>query len=209
MSLISRSVLIVVTTSLLLGGCRSGRQQTPTITKPQSSPTPSPEPKPQDHPGQSVTDCIEEIPFLKATERSGLFKAWKKVPGYRNYRMVETPDFRIPDWVSREYYAGDVERATGWSHDYGELNGTYGLALFTFNRRANYPNCFGVAVLIRRTSDKFDLYWIFQDADLTQFNMGRHSGDVYLTEYGDDGKTHVCDLQYSRKQKRWACEFYN
>lgn len=143
-------VLIVVTTSLLLGGCRSGRQQTPTITKPQSSPTPSPEPKPQDHPGQSVTGCIEEIPFLKATERSGLLKAWKKVPGYANYRMVEASDFRIPDWVSREYYAGDVERATGWSHDYGELNGTYGLALFTFNRRANYPNCFGLSELLWR-----------------------------------------------------------
>jgi hypothetical protein len=199
----------MVAASLLLSGCRREREQSATIAKPQSSPTLSPEPKPRDHPGQSVADCIEEIPFLEATERIGLLKAWKKVPGYSNYRMVEASDFRIPDWVRREYYAHDVERATGWSHDYGELNGTYGLALFTLNRKANYPNCFGVAVLIKRPSDKFDLYWIFQDADLTHFNMGRHSGDVYLTKYDDDGKTHVCDLQYSRKQLRWACEFYD
>jgi hypothetical protein len=123
--------------------------------------------------------------------------------------MVEASDFRIPEWVSREYYAGDVQHATGWSHDYGELSGAYGLALFVLNRKATYPNCFGVAVLIKRTSDKFDLYWIFQDADLTHFNMRRHSGDVYLIEYGDDGKTHTCDLQYSRKQHRWACELNN
>jgi len=202
-------VLIVVTTSLVLGGCRSEREQPAPITKLESSPSPSPEPNPRNDPVQSVVDCIEEIPFLEKRERSGLLKAWKKVPGYRNYRMVEASDFRIPDWASREYYAGDVERATGWSHDYGELSGAYGLALFTLNTTANYPNCFAVAALIKRTSDKFDLYWIFQNADLSHFNMGRHSGDVYLIEYGDDGKTHVCDLQYSRKQRRWACEFYN
>ena len=209
MSLFSRLALIMVTSSFLLGGCRRETERPAPITKLQSSPTPSPAPKPRDDSGQSVVDCIKEIPFLEATERTGLLKAWKKVPGYGNYRTVTASDFRMPDWVSREFYAGDVERATGWSHDYGELSGTYGLALFTLNRKANYPNCFGVAVLIKRTSDKFDLHWIFQDADLTHFNMGRHSGDVYLSEYGDDGKTHVCDLQYSRKQRRWACEFYN
>ena len=123
--------------------------------------------------------------------------------------MVEASDFRIPEWVSRERYWSDVERATGWSHDYGELSGAYGLTLFMINRKATFPNWFSVAVLIRRSANRFDLYWIFQNADLTHFNLGRHSGDVYLIEYTNDGKTHVCDLQYSRKQKRWACEFYN
>ena len=70
------------------------------------------------------------------------------------------------------------------------------------------PECFSVAVLIKRPANRYDLYWIFQNADLTHFNMGRHSGDVYLIEYTNDEKTHVCDLQYSRKLKRWACDFY-
>jgi hypothetical protein len=206
MSLFSSLLLTTVTASLVLGGCRVERQQSDPITRPQSSPSPSPTPKPADDPGQSVADCIENIPFLETTERTGLLKAWKKVNGYRNYRMVEASDFRIPDWVSRESYAGDVKQATGWSHHYGELNGAYGLALFVLDRKATYPNCFGVAVLIKRTSNKFDLYWIFQQADLTHFNMRRHSGDVYLIEYGYDEKTHSCDLEYSRKQRRWACE---
>ena len=138
-----------------------------------------------------------------------MLRAWKQAEDYKNYRMVEASDFRIPDWVSHEYYASDVERATGWSHDYGELGGAYGLVLFMVDKTLAFPNCFSVAVLIERPARRYDLYWIFQKADLSHFTMGRHSGDVYLSKYDEDAKTHVCDIQYSRKQRRWACEFYN
>jgi hypothetical protein len=172
------------------------------------SPSPSTEITQRTDPGQSVVDCIKQIPFLEPGETSGLLKAWKEHPTYKNYRMVEASDFRIPDWTSHEYYARDVERATGWSHDYGELGGAYGLVIFMIDKTMPLPNCFSVAVLIRRPANRFDLYWIFENADLTHFTMGRHSGDVYLERYDEDGKTHVCDIQYSRNHKRWACEFY-
>ena len=206
MNLISRFLLIMVTTSLFLGGCRSEREQPAPITKLQTSPIPSPEPKPRNDPGQSIVECIEAIPFLEKTERSGLLKTWKKVPGYKNYRMVEASDFRIPGWVSREYYARDVERATAWSHDYGELGGAYGLVLFVVDRTTVDNDRFSVAILIRRPGNKFSLYWVFEKTDLSRVTLNRHSGDVYLQEFREDGTTRSCDIQWSRNLGRWACQ---
>ena len=47
-----------------------------------------------------------------------------------------------------------------------------------------------------------------QNEDLSRFIIARHSGDVYLDEYREDGTSRVCDIRYSSKQKRWTCEFY-
>lgn len=135
-----------------------------------------------------------------------MLKAWKSHPGYHRFRMVEPPDFRIPEWVSREYYARDVERAVGWSHDYGELGGAYGVVLFMIDKAVTDTNRFSVAVLIRRPGNKFNLYWIFERVDLSRVTLNRHSGDAYLHEYRDDGTTRSCDIQWSRKLQRWACE---
>lgn len=210
-SMLSNQKFLLVPASALLALIASCHPQPPPgrVAQTETPPPPSPEPTILNTPGRSVADCIKQIPFLEAGERSGMLRAWKKYPGYQNYRMVEAPDFRIPEWVSHEYYASDAARATGWSHDYGELSGAYGLVLFMVDKTLPYPNRFSIAVLIRRPANRFDLYWIFQGADLTHFTMGRHSGNVYFSEYADDRKTRACDIQYSRKQNRWACEFYN
>lgn len=136
-----------------------------------------------------------------------MLKAWKSHPGYRNFRMVEPPDFRIPEWVSREHYARDVERAIGWSHDYGELDGAYGVVLFMIDKTVNDSNRFSLAVLIRRPGNRFSLHWVFEKMDLSRVTLNRNSGDAYLMEYRDDRTTRSCDIQWSRKLNRWACEF--
>lgn len=198
--------VLVVGSVAVISACRDQSRPANIATTTSSSARPSPTPTPFEGPGESVVDCIKRIHVLYPGETSGLLKAWKRQPGYQNYRMVEASDFRIPDWVRRDQYWPDVERATGWSSDYGEMNGAWGVVLFMVQRTATFPKWFSVAVLIKRPGNRFDLYWIFQNADLTHFNLGRHSGDVYLLEYTDDGKTRSCDLEYSRQQGRWACE---
>lgn len=167
-----------------------------------SAASPSPRAAVPETAQQSVIDCIQQLPFLDRGDTSGMLRAWRRVPNYQNYRMVETADLTIPGET------GD-EHARSWSHDYGELSGAYGLALFVVDKAISSPDRFSVAVLVKRPNERYDLYWTYQKKDLSHFIMGRHSGDVYLEEHSDDGKTHVCDLQYSRKQNRWACEFYD
>jgi hypothetical protein len=60
-------------------------------------------------------------------------------------------------------------------------------------------------VFIERPGTKYSLHWIFLDKDLSRVNLRRHSGDVYLREFREDGTSHVCDVQWDRKQARWAC----
>jgi hypothetical protein len=200
-------VILILVLVVIQGGCRK-QQQTEHANSPPyktTSPSPSP-PTAANEPEQSVIDCIKAIPFLEPGERAGMLTTWKRVANYRNYRMVRRSDFDIPGWVKNEIYAEDVERATGWSHDYGELGGAYGLVLFMVDKTKSDPNRFSVAVLIRRPANRFDQYWIFQNANLSRVNLRRHSGDAYLEEFRDNQTSSYCDIQWNRRLKRWACE---
>jgi hypothetical protein len=198
LSLLMVSVLI---------GCRTQRQKMAAneVLPRTESPSPTPSNSSASESDLTVVECIKEEPFLEAGERNGMLKAWRHVPKNGNYRMVKASDFRIPDWVRNERYWSDVERATGWSHDYGELGGAYGLVLFMVDKTTTDAKRFSVAVLIRRPANRYDLYWIFQNADLSRVNLRRHSGDAYLEEFRDDRTSSYCDIQYNRKLRKWAC----
>ena len=132
--------MLVAASLAVIAGCRNQpRDSNPVLATASPAPSPSSPPPASNGPGQSVVDCIKQIPFLERGETLGLLKAWKSQPGFDKYGMVEPTDFQIPAWVSREPYAKDVERATGWSHDYGELSGAYGLVLFMFDKTAVFP----------------------------------------------------------------------
>lgn len=201
-----KSRLFLTVALFLFNGCGDHGSQSANVAPPTAAPLPSATPLSSTDAGQSVVECINQIPFLDEAERRGMLKAWKNQRGYKNFRMVEPPDFRIPEWVSREHYASDVERATGRPYDYGELSGAYGVVLFMVDQAAVDNNRFSIAVLIRRPGNIFSFHWIFEKTDLSQTTLGRHSGDVYLKQFLDDGSTKFCDIQWSRALGRWACE---
>jgi hypothetical protein len=155
------------------------------------------------------TDFIKREDQVENESKSPLLRAWKRVPGYEHYRIARAPDFKIPEWVEKERYWGDVERALDRPYDSGEMSGASGLAAIIIDKRISDPKRFSCVVLISRPSKRYDVYWIFKDEDLSHFTMGRHSGDIYLSEFLDVGTSRSCGLQYSRKLKRWACEFYS
>jgi len=141
-------------------------------------------------------------------ETPPLMRAWRKVPGWKRYRIARSTDFRIPAWVEKENNRQDVERAINHAYEAGEMSGAQGLALIVVDKTILDAKRHSCVVFISRGKNRYDLYWIFKNEDLSHFTMARHSGDVYLKEYRDDQTTRVCDIQYSRKQKRWACDFY-
>jgi len=161
-----------------------------------------------DAPEIAVAEFLREEDQVKKENESPLVRTWKKVPGWTNYRLARATDFRMPEAIEKENYWSDVERALDRSYDSGEMGGANGLAVIIIDKTTSALQRFSCVVFISRPGNRYDLYWIFKNEDLSHFTMGRHSGDVYLWEHRDDGGSRVCDIQYSRKQKRWACEFY-
>jgi len=188
---------------ILLTSCQSSP---PVTQKPAVSPTPSPQPI-LDAPEITVSEFFAMEDDIEG-QKTSLMSAWRKIPGWKRYRIARSTDFRIPAWVEKEDYRQDVERAINHAHASGEMSGAQGLALIVVDKTISDAKRYSCVVFISRGKKLYDLYWIFKNEDLSHFTMGRHSGDVYLKEYRDDQTTRLCDIQYSRKQKRWACEFY-
>lgn len=154
---------------------------------------------------RSVAEVIKQLPFLEKEKKFSLLRTWRQVPNSENYRMVCPNDFKIPEWVKGEYYWSDVAHSTGWSHDYGEMSGAYGLITFIVDRTVSDPNRFSVVAFIERPGNRYTIHWVLRDKDLSRVNLRRHSGNVYLQEFREDRTSHVCDVQWERKQKKWIC----
>jgi hypothetical protein len=149
---------------------------------------------------------MKQLPFVEKEKKFALLRTWKKVPNSETYRMVRPSDFKIPEWVKGEYYWSDVAHGTGWSHDYGEMSGAYGLITFIVDKTVSDANRFSVVVFIERPGNRYTIHWILRDKDLSRVNLRRHSGDVYLQEFREDRTSYVCDVQWERTQKKWICD---
>jgi len=168
-------------------------------------------PQPQamlDAPEIPLIDFLKQQDQVEKESHSPLVRAWKRVPGYDHYRLARAPDFKIPEWVEKEIDGRDIERAISYPYESGEMSGAEGLSVIIIDKTISDLKRFSCVVFISRPANRYDLYWIFKNEDLSHFTMGRHSGDVYLLELRDDKTRHLCDIQYSRRQRRWACDFY-
>ena len=195
--------LVVV---LLSAACapkgESANKEATTMKQPETTPKTTPL-APESE--QSVTRVIRQVPLLEKEKVSALLRTWRQVPNRGAYRAVKPSDFNIPQWVEKEFYWSDVVHATGWASDYGEMSGAYGLIVFIVDKNITDVNRFSVVAFIERPGTQYSLHWILRDKDLSRVNLRRHSGDVYLQEFREDGTSHICDVQWDRKQARWDC----
>jgi len=141
--------------------------------------TPSPMPTAQ----QTETTVSEflrnQFDPLKEQERSAILLAWEKVPHQENYHIGQD--------------------------DYGEIAGAYGLALFVVDKTVTTSKKFSLIVFIQRPRNRYDLYWIYRNEDLSRLSLSRASGDIFVSGTREDGTTVNCEIAWSRKDNRWTC----
>ena len=194
--------------AILAGVCCTHRKEQPNSA--QSSHSQSPPAISESTPGteeeeKSVEEIIRGRGIEEPKQRS-LLRTLRRIPNYRDYRAVRRSDIKIPNWVRQKYYWGDVERGMGWASDYGEMSGAYGLIVFIVDKRIAEANRFSVVAFIERPGNRYTVHWIKQNEDLSNVLLGRHSGNVYLTQYLDGGKSLFCDVQWNSATRKWGCE---
>jgi hypothetical protein len=180
--------LVIVILLIALSGCGKAeeRASVPVVTPP-SNESPRP-PENKREPPKSVIELIKELPTLEKEERLGMLRAWTRIPDHAHYRAANASDFGEPRFT----------------HDYGEMAGAYGLAALIVDTTRT-ENQYNLVIFISRPANKYDVYWIYQNMDLSKYRMSRASGNIYVDYVRDDGTMGVCRIQWGRKERRWAC----
>lgn len=172
-------VLFAATLAVLVSvvACNQGRQ--PVIAARPShipSPSPTPSPKPNDTVDHFVVSTSE---LLYDWERGALTRAWNKVPHHSAYELVQSV--------------------------HGEVAGAYGMAMIVLDKSLPGSNQGGLIVFIQHAHNKFDLYWIFKNENLSRVSISRLSGGIIVEGLREDGSPVNCRIAWSRKDNQWTC----
>lgn len=168
----------IASTFAFLVSCIACSHAPPTAVResPASSPIPTATPQPGIPVRQFLTSVFDPV---DEWERAALLQAWKKVPAHDSYEILQ-----------------DV---------YGEIAGAYGLALIIADKSLSRSTQFSLIVFIRRPQNKYDLYWIYKNENLSQVSLSRASGDIFVNGFREDGSTLSCEIVWSRKDNKWTC----
>jgi hypothetical protein len=111
-------------------------------------------------------------------ERVALTRVWKKVPHHESYEIVRSV--------------------------HGEVAGAYGLALIISDRSLAAGQS-SLIVFIQHPHNKFDLYWILKNENLSRVSISRASGDIMVNGLREDGSRLDCEIAWNRKDNKWTC----
>lgn len=194
--------------AILAGVCCTHRKEQPNSARSSHSQSPPAisEPTPGTEEEEKSVEVIIRERGLEEPKQRSLLRTFRRIPNHQDYRAVRRSDIKIPNWVRQEHYWGDVERGMGWASEYGAMSGAYGLIVFVVDKTITDANRFSVVAFIERPGNRYTVHWIKQNEDLSNLLLGRHSGNVYLTQYIDGGKSLFCDVQWNSATRKWGCE---
>ncbi len=174
---------------LTLTCCLTPRERPRNLSTAQPGP-PSTSPKSSPEVEMTVRQLIAQLPFMEKEKRTGMLRAWDHVANYNNFRVANKSDFENPFFT----------------YDYGEMAGAYGLALLIVNKTIQSIQRFSLVIFIERPANRYDIYWIYRDMDLSTYRMTRASGDIFVDEVRKDGTRGVCQIEWSKKRREWICQ---
>jgi hypothetical protein len=172
-------LLSIASLALLVSGLACNRPDKPVVAvlpSPAPSPSPTPSPKPNDTVDHFISDVFDP---LYDWERGALTRAWKKVPHHSNYELVRCVD--------------------------GEVAGAYGGAMMILDKSLPGPNQSSLIVFIKHAHNKYDLYWIFKEENLSRVSISRSSGSIMVGGLREDGSPVNCHIAWSQKDNKWTC----
>lgn len=166
-------------------------------TEPARASQPSSPPQAITEPDFAVSELLRKLPLVENEKRVGMLRAWKQIPNHDQYRKARPSDFVTAGWNENEF-----DR----SYEYGEIAGAYGLAIFVINKILPKPKNFSFAVFVERPKNRYDIYWVYRDENLSGLNLSRSSGDIFLRGTREDGTSADCEIQWSRTSRKWTCD---
>jgi hypothetical protein len=90
----------------------------------------------------------------------------------------------------------------------GAMNGNNheNLVMLAVDQTRTDTQRFAIILFVGRATKAYEVHWLWRDEDLSRYAIGRHSGDIYLEEFREDGAHSVCDIEWESRLKSYACK---
>jgi len=183
--------------TLIRFGCEAPQSETHSISPSeaqQNKPEPSPEPL-------WLTDptCCKVTPAPVE-----LKEAWQQFVQDGHYRLAHLEDmkFRGGERVTTLYDFpwGDL--------GYAQITDADHLAAIVVDTTRMDDARFGLIIFSapRSKNGAYVAHWLYRDRDLSRAGVTRASGELYVSEYGDDGSEAVCNVHWDKRQRKYVCD---
>ena len=188
-------LLVLVLTSFGCGVSPSSTDNVPQSVAQQSRSEPTPEPLWLSDP----TCC--RLPTPVPNE---LKEAWQRFVQDGRYRLAHPRDmnFRGGERVTSLY---DFP----WGElGYDQISGADHLAAIVVDTTRTDDARFGLVIFSapRNRNGTYVAHWLYQGRDLSRTGVTRTTGELYVSEYRDNGTESVCSVRWNRQQRRYICD---
>ena len=145
----------------------------------------------------SIPELIVSSQVISEEYKRALVHAWRALPGNQRFRKARPNDFASATWKESEFDP---------TYEYGEIAGAAGLVMFVVDKTLPKPKNLSVVVFIERDGNRYDLYWILRNQNLSGVTLIRLSGDVFVQGTWENGERAFCEIEWSRRVGKWTCE---
>lgn len=138
---------------------------------------------------------------------------WKDFVSEGKYRLAQPSDMTFSEAAKSELPGQGKTPITPYVYAWGDLGFDKRieddhLAAIVVDTTKTGDDKFGLIIFspVKNTKDKYEINWIYRDADLSKTTVSRASGELYVATFSDDGSRKACSVNWNRKLKKFECK---
>jgi hypothetical protein len=140
-------------------------------------------------------------------------KVWKEFIAGGQYRLAQPADMTFSETVKSKLPGQGKSPIIPYEYAWGDLNyekriQDAHLAAIVVDTKKNDSNKFGLVIFSpkRNTKAEYDVNWLFQNKDLSKTTVQIASGELYVTQYTDDGSRKACSVNWNKELENFECK---
>jgi hypothetical protein len=139
-------------------------------------------------------------------------KPWREFIASGQYRLAQMSDMNFSPTAKSQLPGKGETPLPLYDYAWGDLNYSKRieddhLAAIVVDTTKNDVNRFGLVIFspVKGKHEEYNINWLYRNVDLSKFTVNRASGDLYVTQYSDDGRQSSCSVKWNKKLKTFEC----
>ncbi len=161
-------------------------------------------------------EVIQEKPLTEPLNIRGEFpeslrKKWQEFTANGQYRLAQVSDMKFSE-AAKQSLPGKGVAGFPYAYSWGDLNYPKRieddhLAAIVVDTTKNDSGKFSLVIFspIKDRKDEYAINWLYRERDLSASTINRASGELYFSQYFDDGSRKACSVKWNAKLKQFNC----
>ncbi|HVE56844.1 MAG TPA: hypothetical protein VNB22_08445 [Pyrinomonadaceae bacterium] len=138
---------------------------------------------------------------------------WKNFVADGKYRLAQPFDMKFSEAAKSQLPGQGKSPIVPYEYIWGDLN--FGkrieddhLAAIVVDTTKDGNDRFGLVIFspVKNTKNKYDVNWLYHNADLSKTTVNRASGYFYVSTFSDDGSRKACSVKWDKKLNKFECK---